>query len=99
VRAWGTYVAVQVALLVQEWKELSAKGWSSDEERRQIKRRKREVVFSLVANVTRLPVILHWSLVGGFYKNDIWTDIFSLVSGVVAFRGGWEGHVLPPPKR
>ncbi|KAF8327284.1 uncharacterized protein EI90DRAFT_3068567 [Cantharellus anzutake] len=60
-------------------------------------KRKKQVRYQLIANASRLPVILHWSLVKGFYKNEFWTNFYSFISAVAAFRGGWEGSRLPSP--
>jgi len=99
VRAWGVYVGAQVALLINEWKELSAKESTGEEDVKTVWKKKKDVVYHLVANVSRLPVILHWSIIGGLYKNEMWTDIFSLISGIAAFQVGWEAQSLPSPKR
>jgi len=62
-------------------------------------KKKKQVWLQLIANASRLPVILHWSLVGGFYKNEFWTNFYSFISALAAFLGGWEGSRLPAPMR
>jgi len=62
-------------------------------------KRRKQVWLQLIANASRLPVILHWSFVGGFYKNEFWTNFYSFISAVSAFLGGWEGSRLPTPMR
>jgi len=44
-------------------------------------------------------VILHWSIIGGLYKNELWSSVLSFISGAVELRRGWEGSRLPSPKR
>ena len=62
VRAWGTYVAVQIALLLQQFKDLSVKQRVSLDEAEAvtIRNKKRDVVYQLIACIARFPVILHW---------------------------------------
>lgn len=103
IRAWGLYVSADIALLLQEWSSLSARQragkTATDIDVWAIRKQKRNVVFKLVSNIMRLPVILHWSIIGGIYKNERWSDILSLISGIAAFRAGWESTNLPSPKR
>ena len=62
VRAWGTYVGMQIALLLHQFKELSAKQQVTldEAEALTIRNKKREVVYQLISSITRMPVILHW---------------------------------------
>lgn len=63
IRAWGSYVAFQIALLLSEWRELLGKEQALDHDvagDEAIKKRKEAIVYQLVANISRLPVILHW---------------------------------------
>jgi len=66
VRAWGTYVAVQIVLLLQQLKDLSATRRVNPgteitrEEALAIQNKKRDVVLQLISSIVRLPVILHW---------------------------------------
>lgn len=65
VRAWGTYVVLQVALLIGEWRELVKTGRAlsrgeSDADPMAVRKRKQAIAYQMVANVSRLPVILHW---------------------------------------
>jgi len=101
VRAWGVYVGLQIAQLVSEWRELQPKGDKAggDEEDSTVRKRRQDVVCQLVANVSRFPVILHWSVVGGIYSSELWTDVLSVISAVAAFSGGWESMRVPPPTR
>lgn len=104
VRAWGTYVVLQVALLIGEWRELVKTGRAlsrgeSDADPMAVRKRKQAIAYQMVANVSRLPVILHWSMIGGLYKNEFWTNFLSFVSALAAIRGGWEATRVPPPKR
>ena len=67
VRAWGIYTMLAVGLLGGEWVELGRKevglemeGKEEKEELLKIKKRKKHLVYQFIANLTRLPVILHW---------------------------------------
>jgi len=60
-------------------------------------RRKMQIIYQLAANVSRLPVIMHWSVEGGIYPYEILTPILSLISALAAFKGGWENTRLPAP--
>ncbi|KAJ7621074.1 hypothetical protein FB45DRAFT_1032339 [Roridomyces roridus] len=98
VRAWGIWVVLRIVELLDEWSRLGRKEHQMDEDTfKAAMKRKRAIVFQLVTNISRLPVILHWSVVGGIYKNEVWTSGLSLLSGMAAFWGGWEG--IPVPSR
>ena len=71
VRAWGVYTLLMVGLLGGEWVELGRKETKlekgdeteekdQEEELSKIKKRKKHIVYQFVANLSRLPVILHW---------------------------------------
>ena len=67
VRAWGIYTMLAVGLIGGEWVELGRKevglemeGKEEKEELLKIKKRKKHLVYQFIANLTRLPVILHW---------------------------------------
>ncbi|KAJ7083636.1 hypothetical protein B0H15DRAFT_911624 [Mycena belliarum] len=64
-----------------------------------VRRRKYAIAYQLAANVSRLPVIVHWSVVGGIYQNEIWSAVLSLISALVSFSGGWEASRIPAPMR
>ncbi|KAJ6535944.1 hypothetical protein DFH09DRAFT_1402172 [Mycena vulgaris] len=100
VRSWGIYVALKVFELCNEWNGLLRKeSAASDVNSKAIKKRKRAILHQLAANISRLPVILHWSVVGGIYQNELWTNGLSLFSALAAFRGGWESSRVPAPTR
>lgn len=77
VRAWGVYVLAQVLLLLGERRAMrereaekgKGKGVAEEErdevamrvEEERVRKRKAQIVYQLVANVSRLPVIAHWS--------------------------------------
>jgi hypothetical protein len=61
VRSWGVYVALKIVELFYEWMGLVRKERDATEGAlTAIKKRKRAIVYQLVANISRLPVILHW---------------------------------------
>ncbi|RDB18058.1 hypothetical protein Hypma_000896 [Hypsizygus marmoreus] len=107
IRSWGVYVFLQTVQLLGEWKEVAQKelalkkapehdaNWNV--EAAAAGKRKQAVCYQLAANISRLPVILHWSVVGGLYKNEHWSTVLSFISAVAAIRGGWETHRVPPP--
>ncbi|KAF8317102.1 hypothetical protein DL93DRAFT_2077251 [Clavulina sp. PMI_390] len=109
IRAWLVYVAAQVALLLQEQHAIASKEASESEkstaaegeeariQREKTAKRKEQIMYQLVANVSRLPVIVHWSVEGGVYPYEILTTVLSLISALAAFGGGWENTRLPPP--
>ncbi|KAF8218281.1 hypothetical protein K438DRAFT_1556242 [Mycena galopus ATCC 62051] len=104
VRSWGVYVVLKIVELSHEWLGLVRKESESDVmedegARKATKMRKRAIMYQLVANISRLPVIMHWSVIGGIYKSELWTSGLSLLSAVSAFRGGWESsRVIGPMK-
>lgn len=76
VRAWGAYVALQVLLLSNEWKELGRKEQTLKKtpvdaagsgDVATIKKRREAIVYQLVANLSRLPVIVHWCVATNFF--------------------------------
>jgi hypothetical protein len=80
IRAWLVYTVVQVLLIGREWQTIRAKEAQTDtvtdedEEqaaREKTAKRKEQIWYSAVANISRLPVIVHWSLVDGFYKHEV----------------------------
>jgi hypothetical protein len=98
IRAWGAYVGLQIMSLVNEWRAQVSKGVKdSDDDWVAVRKRKQAIACQLVANVSRLPVILHWSVIGGIYKNELWTDVLSFISALAAFSAGWEAAKVPPP--
>lgn len=113
VRAWGVYVLAQVLLLLgertamreREAEKAKGKGVAEQErdeeamrvEEERIRKRKAQIVYQLVANVSRLPVIAHWSFENGVYPYEFLTTALSLISALAAFRGGWENTRLPSP--
>ncbi|KAJ7449306.1 hypothetical protein FB451DRAFT_1187396 [Mycena latifolia] len=100
VRSWGVWVALRVVELVYEWSALVKKEpAASEDDLKAIKKRKHAILYQLAANISRLPVITHWSVVGGIYQNELWTSGLSLISALAAFRGGWESHRVPAPMR
>ncbi|KAJ7026106.1 hypothetical protein C8F04DRAFT_966858 [Mycena alexandri] len=104
VRAWGVWVALKVAELVAEWRglmrrELEAKATDSEDTLKMIEKRKKAIKYQLVANISRLPVITHWSVIGGIYQSEYWTNVLSLISALAAFRGGWESNRVPGPMK
>lgn len=65
IRAWGAYVFLQILLLGEEWNELVRKEniltTDIDDVRDGgIKKRKQAIIYQLLANISRLPVIIHW---------------------------------------
>jgi len=60
-------------------------------------KRKMQIVYQLAANLSRLPVIMHWSVEGGIYPYEILTAILSLISALAAFKGGWENTRITAP--
>jgi hypothetical protein len=63
IRAWGVYVGLQILLLRHEWKSIARKEYGTDvkgQDKAALKKRKFAIVCGLVANISRLPVILHW---------------------------------------
>jgi len=100
IRAWGVYVGLQILLLRHEWKSIARKEYGTtsakDQDKAALKKRKFAIACSLAANISRLPVILHWSIVTGLYKNEMYTNILSFISAVAALIGGWEATRLSP---
>lgn len=74
VRAWGVYVLLQIALLVGELKEIvhklatGAVDAEGEHGRLAAVKRRRAIMYQLVANVSRLPVILHWCVVSSVFS-------------------------------
>jgi len=102
VRSWGVYVALKIVELFHEWTGLVRKERDLDateDALKAIKKRKRAIVYQLVANISRLPVIMHWSVVGGIYRSELWTSGLSLLSALSSFRGGWESSRVPGPMK
>ncbi|KAJ7471270.1 hypothetical protein B0H11DRAFT_1376762 [Mycena galericulata] len=100
IRSWGIYVALKIVELCHEWTGLVEREHEATEDGlKAVKKRKRAIMFQLVANISRLPVIMHWSVVGGIYTNELWTSGLSLFSALAAFRGGWENSRVPAPMR
>lgn len=68
VRAWGVYTALAVWLLMDELNDLKKKEMraghagtvAGEETRKAVHKRRNAIWYQLVANVTRLPVIVHW---------------------------------------
>ena len=64
VRAWGVYTFLMVGLLAGEWVELGRQEAELKEDVKgeglKIAKRKKHLVYQFIANMTRLPVILHW---------------------------------------
>ncbi|KAJ7248224.1 hypothetical protein B0H12DRAFT_1234973 [Mycena haematopus] len=61
VRSWGVYVALKIVELYYEWVGLVRKEHGATEDtHKAIKERKRAILYQLVANISRLPVIMHW---------------------------------------
>lgn len=66
VRAWGVYTALQVIILRNEWNAIiqqeqnAADADKGPQDKAAIEKRKTAIIYGLVANVSRLPVILHW---------------------------------------
>jgi len=103
IRAWGVFVALQIVLFGQDWNSIARRDREEDnsadgkgQDIATLKKRKSAIVYGLAANISRLPVILHWSIVGGVYKNELYTNILSFVSAVAALKGGWEASRLSP---
>ncbi|KAJ7198836.1 hypothetical protein GGX14DRAFT_373836 [Mycena pura] len=103
VRAWGVFVALKVVELCNEWMGLlKREGEENEDELKAIKKRKSAIVYQLVANISRLPVILHWCVMSlGFsvVSSHLWTNGLSLLSALAAFRGGWENSRVPAPMK
>jgi len=99
VRAWGVYVALTIISSLKEWRDLASKervkGLNFDVIT--TRKRKEAVIYQLASDLIRVPVILHWSTIGGLYKNEFWTNFLSFISGLAAFKGGWEASRIPPP--
>ncbi|KAF7292986.1 hypothetical protein MIND_01197900 [Mycena indigotica] len=96
VRAWLVFTAFKIVEQAHDLIALLRKHtYHKDEaERAKIAKRKFHLTYALISNVVRLPVILHWSVIGGIYKNEIWTSGLSLVSALAALKGGWESTRL-----
>lgn len=61
VRSWGIYVALKIVELSNEWKALIQKEREATEGTlKAVKERKQAILYQLVANISRLPVIMHW---------------------------------------
>ncbi|KAJ7698863.1 hypothetical protein B0H16DRAFT_1749519 [Mycena metata] len=112
VRAWGVWVALKVVELVAEWNGLLHRqreariNYAEDSDTltmehtlKMIEKRKKAIKYQLFANISRLPVITHWSVVGGIYQSEYWTNVLSLISALAAFRGGWESNRVPGPMK
>ncbi|KAJ6551663.1 hypothetical protein B0H19DRAFT_1158505 [Mycena capillaripes] len=99
VRSWGVYVALKVVELCSEWIGLVRKEREASEDALKIKRRKRAIAYQLVSNISRLPVIINWSVIGGIYSSELLTSGLSLISALSAFRGGWEFSRVPGPMK
>ncbi|KAJ6460956.1 hypothetical protein C8R45DRAFT_842247 [Mycena sanguinolenta] len=95
VRSWGVYVVLRIVDLYYEWCLVRKEQGTTEEALKAIKQRKRAIMYQLVANISRLPVIMHWSVIGGIYTNELWTSGLSLLSALSAFRGGWESVAGP----
>jgi len=103
IRAWGVYVALQILLLRHEWRLISRPEYENDstkdvkvQNNAALRKHKFAIVCGLVANISRLPVILHWSISGGIYGSEAYTNILSFISSVAALKGGWEATRLSP---
>jgi hypothetical protein len=71
VRSWGVYVALKIVELFHEWKALVRKEREGTADAlAAIKKRKRAIVYQLVANISRLPVIMHWCVTRLDMQND-----------------------------
>ncbi|KAJ6475727.1 hypothetical protein C8R47DRAFT_985958 [Mycena vitilis] len=100
VRSWGIFVVLKIAELCTEWMSLARKERGATEDSlKAIQKRKSAIRYQLVSNVSRLPVIMHWSVIGGIYQSELWTSGLSLVSALSAFRGGWESARVPGPMK
>ncbi|KAJ7148674.1 hypothetical protein C8R43DRAFT_1194119 [Mycena crocata] len=77
VRSWGVWVALRIVQLCSDWmglvnteRRVIEEGDSHDVGLKQIRKRKRAILYGLLQHVSRLPVILHWSIIGGIYQNE-----------------------------
>jgi hypothetical protein len=85
VRSWGVYVALKIVELWHEWTSLIQKESDATEDaHKAIQKRKRAVVYQLVANISRLPVIMHWWVTRLQYLDD--SDIFTGLSLVESIK-------------
>jgi hypothetical protein len=75
IRAWGVFVALQIVLFGQDWKSMAREDNSADGKGQDIaalKKRKSAIVYGLVANISRLPVILHWYCGSLHNEQEVW---------------------------
>jgi len=104
-RFWALYVFLQFAHLREDRKLLElrrkalrkAKGTGlTPEEKQEIAQRSDAWWSEVLVNLGYLPLTIHWSLEQGFFKDDIWVNIFGLIAGLTSFRSGWRATALPP---
>lgn len=62
VRAWGVFVALQIMLLRNEFVGLDrqVEGDKGKSDAEKTRKRKEIIKYQLAANISRLPVIIHW---------------------------------------
>ncbi|KAI0342677.1 hypothetical protein BDW22DRAFT_1330128 [Trametopsis cervina] len=100
---WLLYIVMQFAhlredrkILLSEERSLNkSKAISAQAAKAKVKERWQFLWTELLTNACNLPCALHWSLEGGFFKNNLWVDILSLIAAVVSWRSGWRAITAP----
>jgi len=111
IRAWGAYVGLHILQLRNEWndlvrKECIPKGGVEDvkgsRDEDTIKKRKQAIIYQLVADISRLPVILHWyvcfldmTTFGLFLRCILLPTNRSVIGGIYKSDVSLFFHVLP----
>jgi len=102
-RAWGFYVILQFAHLMEDRKLLhmkekalkQGKGVVAEEDKEDLRNKWDSFWSELVSNTINFPVALHWSLEQGIFTNDMWLNIIGFIDAVLTFRSGWKATALP----
>ncbi|KAG9017484.1 hypothetical protein FRB90_001128 [Tulasnella sp. 427] len=55
-----------------------------------LQKKRRALKLDLFVNLVNLPQCVHWSLEGGYFKNEHLVDLFGWLAGVASFTSGWE---------
>lgn len=101
-RLWAVYVVLQLAhlredrtLLLKRQRALNRLN-PGEKERAELASRWDAWYNELAANLSYLPMTIHWSLEKGFFKNDAWVSLFGFAAALASFRSGWKATALPP---
>ena len=111
IRAWGAYVGLHILQLRNEWNDLVRKecipkggveGVKGSRDEDTIKKRKQAIIYQLVADISRLPVILHWyvcflhiTTFGLFLRCILLPTNRSVIGGIYKSDVSLFFHVLP----